>query len=109
MQELFAMFPEEKANLDRFIATTNSLLKRFPLWALSKAFSLSIQKWIARTFLKDFFHFMSQTVEEAVPTFTRNKRLQVGSCYVKEMKRVDCMAALMFGLRGRWRFGLLMT
>eukprot|EP00743_Colponemidia_sp_Colp-15_P003770 GILK01004067.1.p1 GENE.GILK01004067.1~~GILK01004067.1.p1 ORF type:complete len:627 (-),score=65.92 GILK01004067.1:98-1945(-) len=75
LEDIYRMFPQEKAAIDEFMSVTDTVLKGFPLWALTKFFSLPMQKKISELFLSKFLKYTGQTAEEVLTRLTPNKKL----------------------------------
>jgi len=82
LPELYARFPENKADIDRFMNISNQVLFGFPFFVLSKF--LPPVDWMLnlwdKLFLTSFNKWCSQTTSEVLDQITNNKLLSALLC-----------------------------
>ena len=76
LPDLFAQFPEHRDEIEKYLSVSESVLKRFPLFVMSKAFPLWLQRpWHRFVLGKTWKRYAGRTVKEVLQEITDEPRL----------------------------------
>jgi len=76
LEDLRERFPENRADIDHYLEISGAVLKRFPLFMLSKCFSNRLQRLCHKTILGGTWKkYAGQTAEQVLSQITQNPML----------------------------------
>jgi phytoene dehydrogenase-like protein len=76
LPDLYARFPDHRADIDEYLRVSEGVLKRFPLFVMSKAFPARIQRlWHRFVLGKTWKRYAGRTVREVLEEITDEPRL----------------------------------
>jgi all-trans-retinol 13,14-reductase len=76
LPELIALFPDRREEIEEYLRVSNSVLKRFPLFVLSKAFPVWLQRlWHRFVLGEPWRRYAGSTIQEVIEGITDDPRL----------------------------------